>query len=207
MAWALAVPEWVVPPHAEIADLMWVAYRLHAERGTQWSSGVLTAAAWVRGGSPAPVTQRGEVPVTRELATAELWAAVVASERGSAIPRPPVEQTCADLRVSWREPPEVDVDYAIGAWRTLRWLLGVASQRVPIPVPVRNPDGTILTAEQLFEQVVAADPYRYRLPEQQRELRQWAMTEARQYRQLEQLIVSTQRRLADELRAHGGVSV
>ncbi|MQA13477.1 MAG: hypothetical protein GEV09_04675 [Pseudonocardiaceae bacterium] len=203
MSWAPARPEWVTPPQNEVADLMWVAYRLHAERGRPWSSGVLAATAWVRGGRAAPVTERDEWPVTRELAIAEMWAAVVASERDSGIPRPPVEQTCVDLGVGWREPPPVDAEYAIGAWRVLRWVLGVSGQQVPIPVPVRNPDGTILTADQLYEQVVAAEPDRYRVPERQVELRRWAAAQAQRYRQMEQLVTSTQRQVAADLSAHG----
>ena len=115
MVWTPAEPEWAAPPQSEIADLMWLAYWLHAERGKPWSAGVFAATAWVRGGRPAPVTERVESPVTRELATAELWAAVVASEAGSGITRPPVEQTCADLGVRWCEPPRVDAEYALGA--------------------------------------------------------------------------------------------
>jgi len=203
MVWTPAEPEWAAPPQSEIADLMWLAYWLHAERGKPWSAGVFAAAAWVRGGRAAPVTERVESPVTRELATAELWAAVVASEAGSGITRPPVEQTCADLGVRWCEPPPVDAEYAVGAWRALRWLLGVAGEECPLPVPGRNPDGSITTADQLYDRAVAADPYRYRVPERQNELRRWAAVEARRSWEREELIVDAQRQLTAQMRAHG----
>jgi len=205
MAWTLAEPEWTAPPPTEIADLMWLAYWLHAERGKPWSAGVFAATAWVRGGRPAPVTERAESPVTRELATAELWAAVVASEVGSGITRPPVAQICADLGVCWCEPPRVDAEYAVGAWRALRWLLGVAGEASPLPVPGRNPDGSIMTADQLYDRSVAGDPYRYQVPERQIGLRRWAAVEARRYREREELIVGAQQQLAGELRARGQV--
>jgi hypothetical protein len=203
VTWTPTEPDWATPPQSEIADLMWLAYWLHAECGKPWSAGVFAAVAWVRGGRPAPVTERAEVSVTRELATAELWAAVVASEVGSGIPRPPVEQICAELGVRWCEPPSVDAEYALGAWRALRWLLGVAGEASPLPVPGRNPDGSIMTADQLYDRAVAADPHRYRLRERQIELRRWAAAETRRYREREELIVSTQRQLAAEMRAHG----
>ena len=207
VSWNPAEPECAAPSQSEIADLMWLAYWLHAERGKPWSAGVFAAVAWVRGGRPAPVTERAESPVTRELATAELWAAVVASEAGSGITRPPVEQTCADLGVRWCEPPPVDAEYAVGAWRALRWLLGVAGEECPLPVPGRNSDGSILTADQLYDRAVAADPHRYRVPERQIDLRRWAAAEAHRYREREELIVDAQRQLAAQLRARGQATV
>ena len=55
----------------------------------------------------------------------------------------------------------------------------VADQGPRLPVPARNSDGTVVTADQIVERAVAAEPYRYRLPEQQIELRNWATVEAR----------------------------
>jgi len=60
-----------------------------------------------------------------------------------------------------------------------------------------------MTADQLYDRAVAADPYRYRVPERQHELRRWAMVEARRYWEREELIVGAQQQLAGELRTRG----
>ncbi|MGH4022039.1 MAG: hypothetical protein ACRDT0_22945 [Pseudonocardiaceae bacterium] len=123
------------------------------------------------------MTERDEQPVTRGLAQVELWAAVVAWEplmRANL----PVQAIGDEHGAPWREPLPVDADYARGAWRTLRWLTRVPGQGPPLPVPARNPDGTLVTAEQLYEQTIASNPHRCWEPEQCIELRHWAQAEA-----------------------------
>jgi hypothetical protein len=203
--WRPIEPTWAAPPRLAIADEMWLAYRAHVDTGRPVYDGVVAAAAWVRGGRPAPVTERDEQPVTLGLAEVELLAAMVANEPSTRV-NLPVDGIAADHGVSWREPVRVDPDYAGGAWRALRWLTGVPDQRAPLPVPVRNPDGTLVTADQLCEQAIAANPHRDWEAEQRVELRNWATTEVARSRSREALIVDTQRQLSDAIRARGPAS-
>jgi hypothetical protein len=71
---------------------------------------------------------------------------------------------------------------------TLGLLLG-AHLELPIELPRRNPDGTVVTAEQLYQEERAA-PYRSWLPEQRAAARDRAETTAARYRRLNELIAS-----------------
>lgn len=204
-SWQPTEPTWATPPPSEIADEMWLACAAHVDGDRPVFTGVMAATAWVRGGRSAPVTERGEQPVTRGLAEVEEWAALVAHEP-SMRTNLPVDSIAADAGVSWREPLRVDADYARGAWRALRWILGMPDARPPLPVPLRNPDGTLVTADQLYEQTIAANPHRDWEPEQRLEARNWAAAEAARSRSREAMIVRVQRQLAGDVRAHGQAS-
>jgi hypothetical protein len=75
--WVPVEPGWAVPASTEVADLMWLSYGSWAESRSPWAAGVMSAAVWVRGGRPAPVTGRTDAPVTGVLAEAEYWASLV----------------------------------------------------------------------------------------------------------------------------------
>ncbi len=182
MTWTPVEPAWAAPSRREIDDLHWLAYRARRELGKPWCSGISRTLAWARGGRAAPITGRDDAPVTRELATAEMWAANAASTPD--LPPPPLEEISSRLGVVHVAPQPVDADLADGAWRALRWLLGEHDQRPPLPLPVRHDDGTTPTADELYEVAFAAAPDQFRLPEQRAELRTRVEQNARRYRDL-----------------------
>jgi hypothetical protein len=70
------------------------------------------------------------------------------------------------------------------AQNTIAWLLGM-SRTPPIELPRRNPDHTVVTADQLYAEYMAG---KTGLPEQRNEARQRATTDAARYRRLAALV-------------------
>lgn len=178
------LPGWVVPARSEVSDLEWVAYRLWRFEGMgALPAGVHATAEWVAGGGLGlgPVTGIVGQPVTEDLAKAELAAAVrVYDMAGQAVGR------------------EYLAQWAYGVWRTLSWLVGVAGSRSPYPIPVRHPepDWRTLSAQELYDRAIAADPQRYEGPAQRWELRQQCERDAWRSANLAVLIETTLRRAA-----------
>lgn len=184
------LPVWVAPPAHEVADLWWLAHRDWTERRSPWTGGVIAAVEWVIGTGCGPVTAREERPVTRNLAIAEFCAAAVVI-RGSG----PLESECRRLGVTYREPLRWGSDFAVGAWRTLGWLTDPKPTRCcPLPVPLRNRDGSVPTADQLYDQAIAADPDSYTTREQRVELRDTAVKAEDDFRWLAARVEETRRR-------------
>ena len=158
------------------------------------------------GAGRAPVTRRPETPLTLELVIAERWAAHVAGDeapdgRPGPSARVLAQEAVVELGVQWRDPLPVGFAYADGAWRALRWMTGVAGQEAPFTVPLWHPDATLMTADALYEQAVAAAPWRYRLPEQQSELRDRVDREASWSRALAEQVQDTIARVRGRSRA------
>jgi hypothetical protein len=149
VAVAQAVPSWVTPTEQQLIDCA----RLAAQDGT-YLAGVAAALAWVRGDGPAPLTG-ATAAATAQAAEEEFFVAgKVELEESplSAVVPPATAQ-------------------AVG--RTLSWLLGW-ERRPPVELPRRPvPD-----AGQLYAEAVAAEPWRFRLPEQQAAGRLAAQQEA-----------------------------
>lgn len=199
-SWAPVVPGWIVPLGSQVVDLMWLSYATWVDARSPWAGGVMSTAAWVRGGRQAPVTGRAESPVTRELAQAELWATLVVATAGPGMPAFPAESLCAPLSVSYVPPTPVDRKWAQGVASTLRWLLGTRSAAgtvaaAPLPLPVRRADGSIPTAEELYASMVAAACVPM-LPEQRQELRSRVVLDVARSHRLDAEIQSVQRELA-----------
>ena len=152
-SWVPVEPSWVAPEIAQVADLMWLAYGSWARSGSQRSAAVMATAAWVRGGRPAPVTERADAPVTRALAEAELWATFEVT-----MPPCPSESMCAGLGVGYRPPVVLDHVWAVGVAATLRWLLGM-SEPPPMALPQRRSDGSVASADELYELALRARPW------------------------------------------------
>jgi len=184
-----AAPDWVRKP-AALADLHVLAYRRHADVGSPRHDGMACTAAWLRGVHIAPVTFREEQPVTHALAKAEKWASMWVTSDSA---KPPLESYCTKLGVPYREPVAVNRHYALGAWEVLHWLIADTPEHRPPPldVPERNPDGSISTAEELYAAAVAAEPWRYSLPERRIQLRDRSEQRERRSRHLANLIAET----------------
>ncbi len=186
-------PSWAAPEIAQVADLMWLAYGSWARSGSQRSAAVMATAAWVRGGRPAPVTERTDAPVTRAHAEAELWATFEVTT-----PPFPAESMCAARGVDYRPPVVFDHVWAVGAAATLRWLLGM-SDPSPMPLPQRRSDGSVVSAEELYERALRARPWWEPLPEERRDLRLRCAADAARGQRLDDEIRRIQRDLAARL--------
>jgi hypothetical protein len=182
-------PDWVREP-AALADVHVLAFRRHADVGSLRHDGMACTAAWLRGVRAAPVTFRDEQPVTYAIAKAEKWASMWVTSDGA---KPPLESSCAMLGVPYREPVATDRHYALGVWEVLHWLTADPLEHRPPPldVPERNPDGSISTADELSAAAVAAEPWRYSLPERRIELRDRSEQCERRSRHLAALIAET----------------
>lgn len=152
----LAVPDWVAPDSQQVVD----CYRLTASSESAFRRGVAAALGWVLGLAPGPLTM-GNVTACPEAAEREFFVAG--------------KVELGDSPLSAVHPPAA----AQGVGRTLSWLLGW-ERRPPVGLPRRPPP----TAEQLYEETVAAQPWRYRLPEQQLAARMAAEREARRLARL-----------------------
>jgi len=196
------VPAWTVPPWNAIKDLHWTAYGA-IERGrkpdadaqdrelARWALGVTSTLAWLRAARvQAPVTERADQPITRELAVCEHWAAFVTGTDPDGLLDGP--RLASEVDVPWQPPVVVQPDYGRGTWCALRWLLGYAGQGVPLPVPERNDDGSLVTETQMYERAKAEEPGRYRNPERRQELRHDARRQARRNENLAARIEQTQ---------------
>ena len=152
----MAVPDWVTPDIQQVVD----CYRLTASSESAFRRGVAAALGWVLGLAPGPLTT-GNVTASPEAAEREFFVAG--------------EVELGESSLSSVYPPAA----AQGVGRTLSWLLGW-ERRPPVDLPRRPPP----TAEQLYEEAVAAESWRYRLPEQQVAARMAAEREARRLARL-----------------------
>ena len=190
--WTPRTPDWVIPPVSQIADLHWLAYAMLIDTRLPWAAGVATSVAWVRGGRVAPVTQRPDQPVTRDVAEYERWAAEAA--RDPAHP-PPLETIAATLGVPYIPPqPGLDATYAVGVWHTLRWMRGAPDEKPPLDVPRRHLDGRIFTSDDIYAERTHGDDTRLS-PETRREIRRHTDSLAAQYQHTSSVIADIQHRL------------
>jgi hypothetical protein len=129
-----------------------MAYGQWMDSKTSWSGGVLAAIAWVVGDGAGPITGRGEQPVTEYLALAERAAA-----RGAGADPVHQRQAAAVNMVqfgeAYRTPKVGDREFALGAGKTLIWLLR-EDLEAPLSLPVRNEDGGIPTVAETYERAV-----------------------------------------------------
>lgn len=135
----VAVPFRVAPSDQQVADCVALATAVRAP----YEDGVGAALRWVTGASPSPVTGMKQ-PATREAAETEFF---------------------VTGRVELGESPlsaTIPAATAQGVLRTLAWLLGWENDP-PVPLP-RRP---VPTAEELYAEATGAEPWRYRLPEEQ----------------------------------------
>ncbi|GAA3435624.1 hypothetical protein GCM10018954_052310 [Kutzneria kofuensis] len=184
-------PEWVKPTKAQVDDLHWLSYRVFREQDTPATAGIVATLAWVRGGRPAPITERDTQPVSAGAAQFEQWAAVAVMDPDG--PCPPLELLAAQSGVPYLPPQATNPKWAHSTWRTLLWLAGATNAASPIPVPRRHPDGTALTEDDFLRELLA-DP-RCSLPEARAQARIDAAAHAQRNRGLVALIDQTQREL------------
>lgn len=145
-------PGWVVPSWHQVSDLVCLAMRAIPEGRSADCAGMVAATGWVRGFLAGPITGREDDPLLRPVALAELWAAAAVQPGW---PTPPLRELCVMLRVAYRPPLDVDARYALGVWRTLRWLTGTEGEQPPLELPTRTADGRPATADQIYAGLVA----------------------------------------------------
>jgi hypothetical protein len=190
-AW-YAIPAWVTPPVAAVEDLYWLAHRYYIDQHSTRAGGIGATLDWILKGRVAPITERREQPVAKNLAEAEMTAALATTD-GADWAMFPLDLVYTQLGVAYHPPVVVDPAWSDGVWRGLRWLLGVADQAAPLQLPLRRPDGTIPTTEELYQQAMTRLPYSVRLPEQRRELRLRVETDVCRYHRLADDIDETRR--------------
>lgn len=190
-AW-YAIPAWVKPPAAAVEDLYWLAHRYYIDQHSTRAGGIGATLDWILKGRVAPITERREQPVAKNLAEAEMTAAL-ATTRGADWAMFPLDLVYTQLGVAYHPPAVVEPQWSDGVWRALRWLLGVADQAAPLQLPLRRPDGTIPTTEELYQQAMTQLPHSLRLPEERRELRLRVETDVGRYHRLAEDIEETRR--------------
>lgn len=148
---AIAVPSWVSPSEQQVKDCLALVTR--AVAGT-YAAGVSASLRWVVGLTRTPLTGQ------------DLAASPTVSEK----------EFFVAGKVELGESPlsaVVSPDAAQGVGRTLSWLLGWET-RPPVELP-RRPSPT---AEQLYEEALSSQPWKYDLPEEQTAARLAAQREA-----------------------------
>lgn len=174
----LTFPDWVVPPGRQVADCLYLAHASVQNGGRPAIAAVAASVNWVTGGQLAPLTERADAP-TEPVARAEWMLAYAPMEPG----------IWRDLGVTPAEPVTDDQGWRNGVSLTLGWLLG-AHPRPPLELPRRNPDGALMTADQLYQEERAANPHRTWMPEQRHEARTRAEVTAIRSQRLAELIAS-----------------
>jgi hypothetical protein len=137
-----------------VADLQWLAYRTYdltdheAERDE--AEGITTAITWLWGAIRlGPVTSRPEYPITRDVAMAEMWAAMAVCD-GGGTPEYWLRGDC-ELRGVRYYPPDfgrLSLDHGWGMYTCLSWATGSADgwergRRAPMELPARRADGSL----------------------------------------------------------------
>jgi len=133
------IPEWVVPPHAQVIE----ALRTLAAGVGDHDEGQESALRWATDVTwSTPVSCRGgERPVSLSEARAECWMAVCAAADAA----PPTGLEWQLLGAAPRETVASDPDYAHGVWQVLGWLLG------EVPDPPRASPGLDPASHAEFE--------------------------------------------------------
>jgi len=179
------IPTWVAPPAQQVVDCFRICYAVVDETLSFLRGGHAAAVNWVTGGQVSPISEVPEQPVPEHVARAErMLARVVAWDMP-----PPSLTEWADLGVEPREPVASNREWATGVEAALSWLLGLRAEPA-VRLPRRLPDGSTPTAEQLYAEMVAAEPYAYDLPEERRDGRNKAAADAALYRRLAALAAS-----------------
>jgi hypothetical protein len=154
------VPVWVVPRWHELRELVVMAEMTvtnpRVPTGKRlFYGGMVDATGWVLGRLFGPVTGRDEVPVT--FLTAQFETAIADCVLRDE-PLGWVSELCEPAGVKYW-PPLADLtsDQVRGARMALRWLTGV-DETPPLPVPLRNPDGALVTASQMYDSLLRREP-------------------------------------------------
>ena len=181
---------WITPSCSALADVHVLAFREYRDTGSVKVGAMGATAAWIRGGRNAPVTFREEQPVTKALAKAEMWAAVHVNTGDV-----PLESFCLDLGVHYAPAVATNPVWSLGVEEVLRWLTADPLERRKPPIPLRrNPDGSVATAEELYQQTMATQPHKNWGPEERRALRHRTKVDAIRSERLAARIEETLRR-------------
>jgi hypothetical protein len=142
------IPTWVAPAAQEVRDAHRIAQALGAADPTRYATQAAAATiSWVTVGQPAPLTGRAN-DVTEALARGEMMLASAVSLNGT------TEMDPAVWSALGVEPARSLTDsraWASGVGAALAWMLG-ASEKAPVPLPLRGADGRPVDARTLYEE-------------------------------------------------------
>jgi hypothetical protein len=127
----LTVPPWTVPPARTVIDCHRLAHRAAETAGGWVARGRAAALDWALG-VPAclsPVTKQ-DAPPADAAAVRDEWLAAASAE----------------------DPRDDVTDWFAGAADALGWLVGIGDP--PVPLPLRRPDGSLPTADELYAERV-----------------------------------------------------
>ncbi len=191
-----AMLDWVSAETAyALDDLQVLACRVLVDgEDSDWHRGVTLTIGWLHGGA-GPVTLRDEQPVTRGLVNAERWAAIWVDTDG---PKLSLRDDCERFGVAYWEPVVTSRLWARGAETVLAWLLAnpLEQRRPPMPVPERNAEGAVATAEELYQRELSAAPHAHWGPEERRAARTRAEVAEIRSQRLAALVEDSLRRAA-----------
>jgi len=135
----MAVADWPVPTEQQLTDCRRLADSRAAN--SAYDAGVSSTVSWIGGAGNSPLTSQPP-PASRAAAEQEFHVAAEVELEDSPLSAVISTATAQAVR------------------RTLAWLLGL-DEHPPIELP-RRP---VPTARQLYDEAVAAEPWRYDLPE------------------------------------------
>lgn len=164
---ALAViPTWAAPAAQAIRDAHRIAQALGvADPAAHTAQAVAATFGWVTGRQPAPLTGRRDGDMTAAVARSEMMLASAIVLGSTELP--------ADVWVALEvEPARALTDHrawAGGVGAALGWLLGI-TERAPVALPVRGPDGRPVDAVTLYESRIG----RHHRPEPEQRRAAWA---------------------------------
>lgn len=151
------IPAWTAPAAQEIRDAHRIATALgSAQPDAHTVRAVAATIGWVTGGQPSPLTGRPVGDVAEAVVHAEMMLASAVPFGDSDLP--------ADVWASLGVEPAAAITghhgWALGVAAATAWLLGV-TDRSPVALPVRLPDGRVADADTLY----AARMARHHRPE------------------------------------------
>lgn len=160
------IPTWAAPAAQAVRDAHRIAQALGvADAGAHGVQAVAATIGWVTGSQPSPLSGREAGEVTSALARAEMMLGSAVALGSTELP----PDVWAALDVAPARSLTAHVGWAGGVCDALGWLLQV-TDRAPVPVPVRGPDGRPAGAEVLFEERMR----RHHRPEPEQRQAAWA---------------------------------
>jgi hypothetical protein len=148
----IGLPTWVAPDPLAVRDLLCLAMDRVARLKEQEVAGMVATTLWLGGASKTPATAQTEPAERRDVALVQLCAAEVLMGDENATT---LIDVCRLVGVPFAAPLDALPEYGLGVWLTLRWALG-ETPNPPLNLPIRHPDATLLTEEEMYSSLAAS---------------------------------------------------